>query len=701
MCAEVYKHQNIKTGGNLFGLWTTSGSAFVHVVLGPGKNCRRTESSFHQDLEYMHRVGRFVNDNYMLCHIGEWHSRHSLSLNRPSDRDQQTVRHNFPQGVTKFLVIIANIKNRDTILLSPYFFIDGGRRYEKAEFEVLDCDSPFSTDFKIMEQIDLGAECQRHKTALVERASHRGEPSRNTRNRQNTRSNPERSGNASSTCVQANQSSTSSIHDANSLIPQVDAAKPNSNQIISKPQADQSSSKCEDISSGPTRRHSVESIGKDESDLNPSKYENDTSSNSEITTPVSETTTSAGNQAEPDSKNDQSISNTLANQSPSESQDIPGGFTPDNSVEAMDADDTDPSASKDSNDTSSSFENIVSDTVSQPVSPARKQADLHSKDEQSISHYQVHPSLSKSQDSPSESTSGDSEEVMDIDDSDLILHDDDTDISSGSEISPSESETITPVGSPAEPDRNKNDDDDERPSEKEIVLKKIYDELKYWFGTKPQSNFNFKTSNCPGAIEIRFKHNYKHWMIRFPPDFPGTPAKLFHTSEDSVRFKECAQFDVVEPLNDEVNMLLTLKNICGACKICKKFTKESLSRPDFNLRNMDKLADFAHEFVIKLDKYFADFSGFKLNHFEDTSDATIGFEHNSQWWVINIPALFPDAPAKVYRKRYNESFQQNDVLLYENNQQGPQVLNTPQLVIKAINYNCFCSKCEKAHERRY
>ena len=284
-----------------------------------------------------------------LCHIGEWHSHHSLSLNRPSDGDEQTIRRNFPQGVTKFLVIIANIKNRDTIKLSPYFFTDGGRRYEKAEVEVLDSEGPFS-DAKIMEQF---------------------------------------SGNASSTFVQANQSSTLLKPDANSLIPQVDAPKPNSNQIISNAQAYQSPFKCEDIS------------------------------------------------------------------------------------------------------------------------------------------------------------------AMDTDDSDLIPRGDDKDISSSSEISPSESETITPVGSLPEPDRNKNDDDDEKPSEKEIVLKKIYDELKYWFGNEPQSNFNFETSNnCPGAIEIKFKHNYKYWMIRFPADFPATPATLFHSSENSVRFNECAQFDLVEPLND-------------------------------------------------------------------------------------------------------------------------------------------------------
>ena len=51
------------------------------------------------------------------------------------------------------MVIIANIKNRDTIVLSPYFFTDEGRRYEKVEYVVLDSNNPYSNDDEI-----LGAE---------------------------------------------------------------------------------------------------------------------------------------------------------------------------------------------------------------------------------------------------------------------------------------------------------------------------------------------------------------------------------------------------------------------------------------------------------------------------------------------------------------------------------------------------------------
>ena len=165
---EVYKHPQSETGGNLFGQWTTSGSAVIHVVLGPGQHCRRTDTSFEQDMAYMKRVGRFVKDCYSLCHIGEWRSHHSLSLNKPSAEEEHHVRRTFPQGMSKFLVVIANIENRDSIMLSPYFFTDGGTRYEKAEYVGLKSNNPFSTRAEILAEINLkaeGNEYQRNETS--------------------------------------------------------------------------------------------------------------------------------------------------------------------------------------------------------------------------------------------------------------------------------------------------------------------------------------------------------------------------------------------------------------------------------------------------------------------------------------------------------------------------------------------------------
>ena len=546
MCTEVYRHQHIETGGNLFGLWTTWGNAVIDVVLGPGKNCRRTTTSFHQDIEYMHRVGRFVNDNYMLCHIGEWHSHHNLSLNKPTSADEQTIRHNFPQGVTKFLVIFANIKSTDTIVLSPYFFTDGGRRYEKAEYVVLNDDGPFSTDDKIVEQIQLGAEGsvdQRNKTTLVEKTNNRRNVSHKTRNQQDTGSKYELDGKTSSTCVQANQSLTPSGLDASSLS-QVNAPKPNSTH-------------------------------------------------------------------------NQSISNFQADRSPSGSQNIPSGSTLRDSVEPMDTDNTHHIPSEDEKDTSSSS-----------ASP------------------------------------------------------------------PSVPQTVTLAGNQVDPDRNKNDG--ETPSEREIVLKKIYDQLSNWFGTQSESAFNFETSkDCPGAIEISFKHNNKYWLVRFSAEFPTTPAKLFYsTREASLRSRECSQFHIVAPLINDVNILLTMKNICDGCSICKNFTKELLSQPDYSSRFMEKFAVAIYKLVTELDNTFPDFTELKVNHPVDTSYATITFNHGTKWWIINVPLQFPDVPAKVYNQSHKESFHRRDVMLYENESSSPRDLNSSKLIIKAINCNCSCSTCE-------
>ena len=48
ICAWVLKHKDIQTGGDLFGLWLDEQTAVVQFVLGPGKECSRTTTSFFQ-----------------------------------------------------------------------------------------------------------------------------------------------------------------------------------------------------------------------------------------------------------------------------------------------------------------------------------------------------------------------------------------------------------------------------------------------------------------------------------------------------------------------------------------------------------------------------------------------------------------------------------------------------------------------------
>ena len=53
----VLQKPKIETGGDLFGLWQDERTAVVQCILGPGKNCRRTTTSFHQDVDYLAEAG--------------------------------------------------------------------------------------------------------------------------------------------------------------------------------------------------------------------------------------------------------------------------------------------------------------------------------------------------------------------------------------------------------------------------------------------------------------------------------------------------------------------------------------------------------------------------------------------------------------------------------------------------------------------
>jgi len=118
----VLRYPHLETGGDLFGLWTTEGDAVLHVVLGPGQNCKRTGISFYQDVPYLKENGELLTQDYMLCHIGEWHSHHQLRLFQPSGGDSSTVIRNYPRGVCGFLLIIANILSSHEVRLSPYLY---------------------------------------------------------------------------------------------------------------------------------------------------------------------------------------------------------------------------------------------------------------------------------------------------------------------------------------------------------------------------------------------------------------------------------------------------------------------------------------------------------------------------------------------------------------------------------------------------
>ena len=108
----VMQKPHIETGGDLFGLWQDKDTAVVQFILGPGQNCSRTTTSFHQDIEYLANGGQYLTTHGGLCNIGEWHSHHRIGLREPSGGDKNTVWQNLPLvSGGRFLLFIANIED--------------------------------------------------------------------------------------------------------------------------------------------------------------------------------------------------------------------------------------------------------------------------------------------------------------------------------------------------------------------------------------------------------------------------------------------------------------------------------------------------------------------------------------------------------------------------------------------------------------
>ena len=112
LCAWVLKKPDIETGGDLFGLWSDKRTAVIQLVLGPGKDCRRTSTSFYQDIDYLQRVGSYLTRNEGVCHIGKWRFHRQMGLARPSEGDENTVWNNMPTyNLKRFVIFIATIQS--------------------------------------------------------------------------------------------------------------------------------------------------------------------------------------------------------------------------------------------------------------------------------------------------------------------------------------------------------------------------------------------------------------------------------------------------------------------------------------------------------------------------------------------------------------------------------------------------------------
>ena len=157
LCAWVLRKPHIETGGDLFGLWANKYSAVIQLVLGPGKGCRRTPTSFYQDVHYLEKVGMHLTQKEGICHIGEWHSHHQLGLAQPSGGDENTVWNNMPTyNLTRFVIFIANINHSGqsySVNVGCFLFeIDSNGKQLPVlpgKFKILNQESPFSGKLEV------------------------------------------------------------------------------------------------------------------------------------------------------------------------------------------------------------------------------------------------------------------------------------------------------------------------------------------------------------------------------------------------------------------------------------------------------------------------------------------------------------------------------------------------------------------------
>lgn len=166
MCAHVLRKPNIETGGDLFGLWQDERKAVVQLALGPGKGCKRTSTSFYQDVDYLAKVGSYLTEKEGVCHIGEWHSHHQLGLARPSGGDEGTVWRNMPTyQLSRFVIFIANIEaigQSYKVNIGCFLFEIDGRGNQlpvkQGRFKIIASENPFWLKKDIERQRNNGAE---------------------------------------------------------------------------------------------------------------------------------------------------------------------------------------------------------------------------------------------------------------------------------------------------------------------------------------------------------------------------------------------------------------------------------------------------------------------------------------------------------------------------------------------------------------
>lgn len=145
----ILEFPDVETGGDLFGYFTYSGFPIIMYVIGPGELAKRTETTFHQDEDYLKSIGDELRAKHGLQHLGNFHSHHTFTLKKPSQQDSTTVvKAMNTYQLDRFLLMIGNIVNGDSTTINAYQYNRGKEHlYDHSGFVVLPGESPIRTIF--------------------------------------------------------------------------------------------------------------------------------------------------------------------------------------------------------------------------------------------------------------------------------------------------------------------------------------------------------------------------------------------------------------------------------------------------------------------------------------------------------------------------------------------------------------------------
>ena len=126
MAKETLKYPHHQTGGELFGLWKTDGTAIVTHVTGPGRHALLAVNNFQQDHEYRAAVAILLRQRASVAQIGEWHSHHQLGKKEPSKGDSQNAVARMCARERPWWVSIITLVDRGSAEVRAYRYTNVG-----------------------------------------------------------------------------------------------------------------------------------------------------------------------------------------------------------------------------------------------------------------------------------------------------------------------------------------------------------------------------------------------------------------------------------------------------------------------------------------------------------------------------------------------------------------------------------------------